>query len=181
MIDRFYLDKKRINSLLVQKAAYLLKVGDRLRSDDGETVTVEAVCDSGTIETVYNCRVAEYHTYFIGSAAWQWSVWAHNACTGQTGGTESHPEFKNFNDAQRAAQSWLKTRGFNPAMAERSVSKFTGEVNGMKADRTGFRIEFDARNGAHINVFSGKEKGPHFLFPGNDNSVKSILRQLFGG
>ncbi len=61
-------------------AAYLLKVGDRLRSDDGQTVTVEAVCDSGTIETVYNCRVAEYHTYFVGGAAWQWSVWAHNAC-----------------------------------------------------------------------------------------------------
>ena len=61
-------------------AAYLLKTGDRLRSDDGQTVTVEAVCDSGTIETVYNCRVAEYHTYFVGSAAWQWSVWAHNAC-----------------------------------------------------------------------------------------------------
>ena len=48
------------------RAAYLLKVGDRLRSNDGQTVTVEAVCDSGTIETVYNCRVAEYHTYFVG-------------------------------------------------------------------------------------------------------------------
>ena len=45
-------------------------------------MTVEAVCDSGTIETVYNCRVAEYHTYFVGSADWQWSVWAHNACNG---------------------------------------------------------------------------------------------------
>jgi hypothetical protein len=30
---------------------------------------------------VYNCRVAEYHTYFVGDATWGWSVWAHNACT----------------------------------------------------------------------------------------------------
>ena len=54
-------------------------------------MTVEAVCDSGTIETVYNCRVAEYHTYFVGSAAWQWSAWAHNACNGAKGenGAES--------------------------------------------------------------------------------------------
>ena len=51
----------------------------------------------------------------------------------------------------------------------------------MRAGGAGYRIEFDVRNGAHINVFAGKEKGPHFLFPGNENSVNSVLRQLFGG
>jgi hypothetical protein len=61
-------------------AAHGLQAGDRLRSDDGQTVTVEAVCDSGVVETVYNCRVAEYHTYFVGSREWGFSVWAHNTC-----------------------------------------------------------------------------------------------------
>jgi len=31
------------------------------------------------VETVYNLRVAEHHTYFVGSEAWGFSVWAHNA------------------------------------------------------------------------------------------------------
>jgi hypothetical protein len=28
---------------------------------------------------VYNCRVAEYHTYFVGDEGWGFSVWAHNS------------------------------------------------------------------------------------------------------
>ncbi len=44
---------------------------------------------------------------------------------------------------------------------------------------------FDARSGAHINVYDftdgGDGKGPHFLFPGNYNAVQAILNQLFGG
>jgi filamentous hemagglutinin len=31
------------------------------------------------VATVYNLRVAEYHTYFVGSLEWGFSVWAHNA------------------------------------------------------------------------------------------------------
>jgi hypothetical protein len=61
-------------------AAHALQAGDRLRSDDGQTVTVETVCASGVVETVYNCRVAEYHTYFVSGADWGFSVWAHNKC-----------------------------------------------------------------------------------------------------
>ena len=56
----------------------MLEKGYRLRSHDGETVTVEAVYDSSEEETVYNCRVAEYHTYFVGREEWGFSVWAHN-------------------------------------------------------------------------------------------------------
>ena len=51
---------------------------------------------------------------------------------------------------------------------------------GMKtADgKAGFRIEFDERNGAHINVWSGKEKGPHFTFDGDQASVNRIVKQF---
>ena len=28
---------------------------------------------------VYNLRIADYHTYFVGSRDWGFSVWAHNA------------------------------------------------------------------------------------------------------
>ncbi|MFQ3593259.1 MAG: hypothetical protein SNJ82_08745 [Gemmataceae bacterium] len=35
--------------------------------------------DTGEYETVYNCRVADYHTYFAGDETWTFSVWAHHA------------------------------------------------------------------------------------------------------
>jgi RHS repeat-associated protein len=61
-------------------AAWQLEVGDLLRSDDGRMVAVEDICHAGYMEAVYNCRVAEYHTYFVGGEDWGFSVWAHNAC-----------------------------------------------------------------------------------------------------
>ena len=43
--------------------------------------------DTGREEVVYNGRVAEYHTYFVGDEGWGFSVWAHNSC-GPTGAAE---------------------------------------------------------------------------------------------
>lgn len=44
--------------------------------------------------------------------------------------------------------------------------------------KTGFRVECDGRNGAHINVFSGKDKGEHFLFNATESTVTK-LQNLF--
>ena len=46
-------------------AADALATGDTIRTDGG-WVTVEEVFDTGCYETVYNLRVAEFHTYFVG-------------------------------------------------------------------------------------------------------------------
>src|SRR5207302_1082184 len=32
------------------------------------------------IARVYNLRISDYHTYFVGCEEWGFSVWAHNAC-----------------------------------------------------------------------------------------------------
>jgi hypothetical protein len=56
-----------------------LKAGDRLCSHDGQVVAVESVGEPGGEVTVYNLRVAEDHTYFVGSREWGFSVWAHNS------------------------------------------------------------------------------------------------------
>jgi hypothetical protein len=61
-------------------AARRLEAGDRLRSADGQEVAVEGVFDTGLEETVYNCRVQDYSTYFVGGEDWGFSVWAHNVC-----------------------------------------------------------------------------------------------------
>lgn len=55
-----------------------LKPGDLLLGHDGQTHTVERVHSTDREATVYNLRVAEYHTYFIGSPDWGFDVWVHN-------------------------------------------------------------------------------------------------------
>jgi hypothetical protein len=61
-------------------AAKALVKGDLLRRKDGTFAVVEEVFDTGVEETVYNCTVADYHTYFVGGEDWGFSVWAHNTC-----------------------------------------------------------------------------------------------------
>jgi hypothetical protein len=56
-----------------------LRTGDQLSSHDGQWVTVEeAVTDLKEVATVYNLRVSDYHTYFVGSPSWGFAAWAHN-------------------------------------------------------------------------------------------------------
>jgi hypothetical protein len=62
--------------------ACFLQPGDLLCSRDGSTIAVEEAYDTGEYETVYNCRVADWHTYFVGCDEWGFDVWAHNACVG---------------------------------------------------------------------------------------------------
>jgi hypothetical protein len=57
-----------------------LQPGDRLASHDGQTAIVREVYNTGETETVYNLRIADYHTYFVGGPEWGFSVWAHNDC-----------------------------------------------------------------------------------------------------
>ena len=56
-------------------AAGALRVGDRLATLEGQWVEVEAVGEEDTYEVVYNLRVSEYHTYFVGCDEWGFSVW----------------------------------------------------------------------------------------------------------
>jgi len=56
-----------------------IRPGDWLRTDNG-WVQVTKIEDTGRYETVYNLRVADYHTMFVGSREWGFGVWAHNTC-----------------------------------------------------------------------------------------------------
>ncbi|MBX9625017.1 MAG: hypothetical protein K2X82_14515, partial [Gemmataceae bacterium] len=53
--------------------------GDVLSSHNGEFGVVEAVAESPGMTTLYNLRVADWHTYFVGKPEWGFSLWAHNA------------------------------------------------------------------------------------------------------
>jgi hypothetical protein len=63
-------------------ACHHLQVGDRLLCEDGSFIVLEGIRDTGDWETVYNLRIANFHTYFVGCDEWNFSVWAHNAGCG---------------------------------------------------------------------------------------------------
>jgi hypothetical protein len=78
-----------------------LKVGERLLTEDGSWVAVEAVADVGEWATVYNLRVADWHTYFVGTEEWGFAVWAHNYGDSQDqvntlASQARHPEIENW-------------------------------------------------------------------------------------
>jgi hypothetical protein len=63
--------------------AMTLAAGDRLLGEDGSWVPVEEAFDTGEYAPVYNLRVADWHTYFVGAEDWGFAAWAHNSgeCT----------------------------------------------------------------------------------------------------
>jgi intein/homing endonuclease len=69
-----------------------LKSGDWLLTASDRWVMVEEVYDTGEVRAVYNLRVADLHTYFVGDDGWGWKVWAHNSnpeeCPGISRGKE---------------------------------------------------------------------------------------------
>jgi hypothetical protein len=68
-------------------ACHHLQVGDKLLCEDGSFVVLEGIRDTGDWETVYNLRIANFHTYFVGCDEWGFSVWSHNqgGCAGKAG------------------------------------------------------------------------------------------------
>ncbi|NUT33565.1 MAG: hypothetical protein HOV79_10870 [Hamadaea sp.] len=144
-----------------------LKAGERLYTTWGAAMSVLRVENSVGAKVMYNLTVSNIHTYYV--LAGDTPVLVHNE-----GGDD-------YNQALNKALAWLDERGF---VAERTTyGKFgtiAGQPIGMQtADgKTGFRIEFDERNGAHINVWSGKEKGPHFNFDASESTVTKIQGQF---
>jgi Pretoxin HINT domain len=59
-----------------------IKIGDQIRTDTG-WVTVIQSTPTNRWEPVYNFRIADYHTYFVGGDEWGFAVWAHNHYTGK--------------------------------------------------------------------------------------------------
>ena len=85
--------------------------------------------------------------------------------------------FTNYNDTIRAALDWLCDQ---KVQLDEAFEARMGGFGMRSLDGSGgYRIEFDARNQAHVNVWSHSQKGPHFVFQGNGNAVRSLWRQLY--
>ncbi len=89
-----------------------LQPGDRLGSHDGQSVTVREVYDTGETEAVYNLRIADYHTYFVGCPEWGWSAWAHNACNNPFGSRGGPAHLGKIGQAEQrlASKGWTTVK-----------------------------------------------------------------------
>ena len=117
--------------------ACLLQPGDLLCSRDGRAVPVQECCDTGEYETVYNCRVAEYHTYFVGDESWPFSIWAHNECgPGRLGKQERLRQLMDDPNTPRHIMGWLKQEANAIARGQRKTMRLPPRME--LAHRRGF-------------------------------------------
>lgn len=97
-----------------------LQVGDQFASHDGNCGKLESIRRAGEHVDVYNFRVSNWHTYFVGSDEWGFSVWAHNA------DYEIHvtPEGK-FRLRNKETGEWVKpeSESVNPNAAPREFTQ----------------------------------------------------------
>jgi hypothetical protein len=56
-----------------------LTLDDQLVDSQGRPIAIDAIRVTDRLITVYNLRVADFHTYFVGGKLWQFDVWVHNA------------------------------------------------------------------------------------------------------
>lgn len=62
-----------------------LQPGQLLATMDGRYLPLITLASTVKTETVYNFRIAEGHTYFVGTPEWNSALWAHNRCNAWKG------------------------------------------------------------------------------------------------
>jgi RHS repeat-associated protein len=158
-----------------------LKHGEHLLTADG----TQAIADGGYVPPdqdgwMWDLTIQDDHDFYVIPAAITPAVSLHTYYA-EVGNTpvlvHNDDGGDDFNQAMSKALAWLGQRGFSaekPTLGRFGTIK--GQPIGMQtADgKTGFRVEFDERSGAHINVWSGKEKGPHFTFDASESTVTKI-------
>jgi hypothetical protein len=99
-----------------------LEPGDLLQSHDGQCIPVEVVTDSREVTTVYNFRVDEYHTFYVGKPEWGFSIWVHNpgpTCAGTSATSAQRTReanlAKGIPESQLGPSGKLKILWFNTA------------------------------------------------------------------
>ena len=86
-----------------------------------------------------------------------------------------------YEQALNKALVWLLENDFRAEMPKLAkFGKRKGEPIGMQTSdrKTGYRVEHDQNSGAHINVWTHKENGPHFTFEGNEKMVIQLTKRF---
>lgn len=59
-----------------------LHVGELLATDSDQCIAIDSVSTPSPVESVFNFRVADHRTYFLGNESWGFAVWTHNSYWG---------------------------------------------------------------------------------------------------
>ena len=122
-------------------AAGALRSGYFLSSHDGKWMPVEAVTLTGEQMPVYNIRVAEDHTYFVGCEEWGFSVWSHNVCFERYGSAREVELFftfvQNFTFAADLPNNGLRF-GLRGTIDRRKLTK-----PALVDEKYGYKFEFE--------------------------------------
>ncbi len=152
-----------------------LEVGDLLVGHDDKLTRLDSLRVTERYEAVYNLRVAEDHTYFVGDDDWGFSVWVHNAYSIRraTDGTWEIID---------SAGTVVK-RGLSESDALAQQRAFNFGINGVQTpshpvfNRSGLRIDFENPNpgqrAGQIHAQIGDEK--YFYDP-----ITGLFRSLDG-
>jgi len=86
-----------------------------------------------------------------------------------------------YEQALNKALVWLLEYDFRAEKPK--LGKFgnrKGEPIGMQTadNKTGYRVEHDEKNGAHINVWTHRKHGPHYTFEGDHKTVLQITKSF---
>ena len=102
-------------------AAKAIEPGDELRSHDGQWIPLDSKHLTDNIVTVYNMRVAEDHTYFVGSPLWGFTVWAHNRCYLNDPITEQLTTTQRKTLRKQATRIWEKNTGLKASLNDMEI------------------------------------------------------------
>jgi hypothetical protein len=146
-------------------------VGDALRSHDGHWLAVEAVRDTGREEVVYNGRVAEYHTYFVGDQQWGFSLWAHNSCG--PGGGAGTPGIVRGTNPSRVTFDGIEVRAVRDlSHLDESTLRAMRQRGFAARDINGHRLELH-----HLNQ---NPAGPLVEIPAPAHNIGNRVQHPFG-
>ncbi len=168
----------------VQAAA--LRPGDLLSSHDGQWVEVEELFETGESETVYNLRVSEFHTYFVGSRDWKFSVWAHNEYVITEAGTNTVEQAREDLRLRLEAQGVsLNTEQLNELMVRAPTSalnneKSLGQLQNVLKDITGgsvTRVQATAVNDWLSQDYSYRVSYANATDPSNVSGLTITIKQ----
>ncbi len=121
-----------------------LKAGDQLVSHDGQLITVASVCSTEAVTTVYNLRVADHHTYFVGGNEWGWDVWVHNANYAASSTSPRLPT--------RRYGNWLGERGNSAFELNKKTVNALGLESGTVIQFRSGRVDFSDFSQGNFNV-----------------------------
>jgi len=154
--------------------------GDILIGHDGQQVVLTSK-EIGEWATVYNMRIADWHTYFVGCAEWGFDVWAHNTdCASRynvsTSGM-SASEASAVREYASRTNLWIAQQP-NPVIvqstagATRRASNAAARAERLRADRAGTPYSGQAGHVPDAAISgSANPPGGWLDMPGRSNSV----------